>query len=422
VIRKPLKPLFIAFACEPERGSEPGVGWSCVYHASRTRPVWVITDALHRNKIESYLAKQDDPNINVVYHALPGWCQWMWKSAMTLNLYYYLWHRGAAKLARALHAEHRFDVVHHVSYVRYWMPSAGASLGIPFVWGPVGGGESAPRGFLTGCGLKGRIAEVIRSAMRWIFERDPNLQACARASTVAIACSKETAHRMSRLGVRQLITMSCIGTTNTGCPQIVLAAANDKVRFISVGRLLHWKGFHFGLEAYAKAGITNSEFVIVGDGPELNKLKSLATKLNIQSRVSFTGELPWRDGLAQFKLADVLVHPSMHDSGGFVLLEAMELGKPVICLDLGGPSTHVDTRNGFAVPARSIPQVIDDISAAMKRLAGDPALRKRLGEAGQQRVADEFRWDSKAGKFEEIYQRITNLHDPAPDKALKSNR
>ena len=62
--------------------------------------------------------------------------------------------------------------------------------------------------------------------------------------------------------------------------------------------------------------------------------------------------------------ADVLVHPSLHDSGGFVLLEAMEMRKPVVCLKLGGPGVYVNEHTGYAIPATSIPQVIDDLATA----------------------------------------------------------
>ncbi|HRH70979.1 MAG TPA: glycosyltransferase family 4 protein [Flavobacteriales bacterium] len=402
----PLKVLHISFACEPERGSEPSVGWNVAWQASRIRPVWVITDPSHRNKIEAWLAQHGETDIKVHYHAMPSWTQWMWKIQFTVNLYYYLWNIGAARTARALHAKERFDVVHHVTYVRYWMPSAGSALGIPFVWGPLGGGESAPPGFLKGLGLKGRFEEGLRALMRWVFERDPRLKACAKASSVAIACSEETAARMRRLGVKDLRVMSSIGIDPGRLGDPVPRGPGGKVRFISVGRLLHWKGFHFGLQAFAKAGLENAEFVIVGAGPQLDRLKALASRLGIDDRVTFTGELPWRDGLKQFQQADVLVHPSLHDSGGFVLLEAMEMRKPVICLDLGGPGVYVNSSTGFAVKARSIPQVIDDLADAMRILAVDEAMRARLGEAGHQRAVREFTWESKAQQLDRIYREV----------------
>jgi glycosyltransferase involved in cell wall biosynthesis len=403
---RPLKVLQIAFACEPERGSEPSVGWNCALQASRNRPVWVITDPSHRERIEAWLAKHGETNIRVTYHAMPSWTQWMWRIQFTVNLYYYLWNIGAAKLARRMHAEHRFDVVHHVTYVRYWMPSAGASLGIPFVWGPLGGGESAPPGFLRGVGFKGMVEENLRALMRWFFEHDPRLKATVRAATVAIACSEDTAARMRRLGVRDLRIMSSIGITPGGLGSMTARPVDGKVRFISVGRLLHWKGFHFGLEAFAKAALPEAEYVIVGRGPEMGRLQALVQRLGIVDRVTFTGELPWREGLEQFQQADVLVHPSLHDSGGFVLLEAMEMRKPVICLDLGGPGVYVDDTSGFKVRASSIPQVIGDIAGAMRRLARDPELRARMGEAGHHRVVNEFTWERKGRDTERIYQEV----------------
>ena len=403
---RPLKVLQIAFACEPERGSEPAVGWNCAYAASRDKPVWVITDPSHKAGIEAWLKKHDERNIHVAYHAMPAWTQWMWRIQFTVNLYYYLWNIGATKRARRMHATHRFDLVHHVTYVRYWMPSAGAGVGIPFVWGPLGGGESAPPGFLRGVGLKGLFEENLRALMRWVFERDPWLRRTVRASTVAIACSEDTAARMRRLGVKDLRVMSSIGITPGGLGEHVARPADGKVRFVSVGRLLHWKGFHFGLEAFAKAAIPNAEFVIVGNGPEMERLQVLVDRLGIREKVTFTGELPWRDGLKQFQAADVLVHPSLHDSGGFVLLEAMEMHKPVVCLKLGGPGVYVNDTTGFAIEARSIPQVIDDLAAAMRQLAVDPALRKRLGDAGHQRAVTEFTWARKAQDTEHIYREV----------------
>lgn len=401
-----LKVLLIAFACEPERGSEPSVGWNCAWHASRKRPVWVITDPSHRDKIEAWLVKNNETNIKVVYHAMPSWTQWMWKIQFTVNLYYYLWNIGAARTAKRLHAEQRFDLVHHVTYVRYWMPSAGSAVGIPFVWGPLGGGESAPPGFLRGVGLKGLFEENIRSLMRWVFERDPRLKKCARAATVAIACSEDTARRMRRLGVRDLRVMSSIAIEPGGLGEVVARRPDGKIRFISVGRLLHWKGFHFGLEAFAKADLPNAEFVVVGNGPEMGRLQALVARLGITDRVTFTGELPWRDGLKQFQQADVLVHPSLHDSGGFVLLEAMEMRKPVFCLDLGGPGVYVNASTGFAITAKSIPQVITDLAKAMGQLSADPELRQRLGQAGHERAVREFTWERKGRDMERIYQEV----------------
>jgi len=72
------------------------------------------------------------------------------------------------------------------------------------------------------------------------------------------------------------------------------------------------------------------------------------------------------------------MHPSLHDSGGWVTLEAMAAGRPVICLDLGGPALQVSEATGIKIPAISPPQVVADLASALKQLAGDPSRRHDL--------------------------------------------
>ena len=98
---------------------------------------------------------------------------------------------------------------------------------------------------------------------------------------------------------------------------------------------MHWKGFHLGLRAFACANLPDAEYWILGDGAELNQLQILADNLGIAQRVKFWGKLSREETLNKLRDCHVLVHPSLHDSGGWVCLEAMAAGRPVICLDLG---------------------------------------------------------------------------------------
>jgi len=104
-----------------------------------------------------------------------------------------------------------------------------------------------------------------------------------------------------------------------------------------------------------------------------------------------------------------LVHPSLHDSGGWVCLEAMAAGRPVICLDLGGPALQVTQETGIKVPAISPDQAIRDLAAAMVKLATDPALRARMGQAARPRVREHFNWDKKCDFMMRIYRSVSNM-------------
>ena len=136
--------LLSAYACEPDRGSEPGVGWNWVRHLARDHDVWVITRSNNRGVIEAVLAHNPLRNAHFIYFDLPRWARFWKRRSFGLRPYYYLWQAGVYFAARRIHRSVRFDLVHHVTFVKYWMPSFLAALPVPFVWGPVGGGESAP--------------------------------------------------------------------------------------------------------------------------------------------------------------------------------------------------------------------------------------------------------------------------------------
>ncbi len=175
------------------------------------------------------------------------------------------------------------------------------------------------------------------------------------------------------------------------------------IRFISIGRLLHWKGFYLGLKAFSAAAIPGSEYWILGDGPERSTLAALVRRLKLEHQVRFWGAQPRPKGLEILAACDVLVHPSLHDSGGWVCLEAMATGKPVVCLDLGGPADMVTDRTGIKVTANNPEQAVADLATAITVLAANPDLRRTMGEAGRKRVRDEYIWEKKGDRLEALY-------------------
>lgn len=412
------KVIVFAFACEPGDGSEPAVGWNFVLAMSKNHDVTVVTHPSHRKPLDAYLMGHPDVRIRAHYYALPLPLALLHKAS--LNIYYYLWQLGAARLARRLHSREHFDVAHHVTYARYWMPSAAACLGIPFIWGPVGGGETTPPAFRRELGLRARMAEAIRDLVQRVFEHDPFMLMTARRAAVAYATTEETAARIRRLGVPNVEVLSAIGcNTDLALPQVPPRTETTRVRFVSAGRLLYWKGFQFGLRAFAAANLPDAEMLVLGSGPEERRLKKLARRLGIASCVKFMGELPRFRCLEILQQCDVLVHPSLHDSGGLICLEAMEASLPVICLNLGGPPVHVSEQCGIRITAHNALQTITDLAAAMRRLAEDPQLRRQMGEAARTRATQVFSWQSKVQIFEAAYEK--QLLDRARQTAPQSS-
>ena len=145
---------------------------------------------------------------------------------------------------------------------------------------------------------------------------------------------------------------------------------------------------------------------MVGNGPERDRLESLAESLGIADRVKWWGKLSREKTLEMLGECHVLVHPSLHDSGGFVILEAMAAARPVICLDLGGPATQVTEATGYKITASDRDSAIDGIASAINSLATEPERLAKMGQAGRSRVKMHYDWRAKGQFFSELYHRV----------------
>ena len=405
-----MKILISAYSCEPGRGSEPGVGWNIACEVAKYHEVWVLTRPDESGAIiEQELTNNPVPNLNFVYFTLPIWGGgWRWGSNGAMQIHYYLWQIQAYFVARRLHEEIGFDVIHHVTFVRYSTPSFLALLPVPFIWGPVGGGESVPSGFWRDFSPRAKLYETARSLWRSLGELDPFVTLTAKKSALVRATTKDTAERLYRMGIK---TVEIVPESGLPREEIVRLGeynlpSNQPIRFISMGRLLHWKGFHLSLRAFAQANLPDAEYWLLGDGPEWERLHQLATELGVATHVKFWGRLPRDKTLKRLGECHILVHPSLHDSGGWVCMEAMAAGRPVLCLDLGGPGVQVTENTGIKVKPGDPEQAVADLAQGMVRLAQDEQLRQTMGQAGQKLVRQNHSWQIKGEHLAQIYRDV----------------
>ena len=160
---------------------------------------------------------------------------------------------------------------------------------------------------------------------------------------------------------------------------MVPAASAD---FLYAGRLVYYKGIHLALKAFSELILDrpNATFTIIGTGPNEAQLKSLSAALGLRDSVRWLGWLPYEELWMQYCHYTAFVFPSMHDSGGSVVLEALSQGLPVICLDTGGPGEILSPSCGIKIPVenRSKTDVIRDLTAAMRYLVDNPELRNQM--------------------------------------------
>jgi glycosyltransferase involved in cell wall biosynthesis len=406
-----MKILLSAYACEPNRGSEPAVGWNMANTIARHHQVHILTSATHQAGIAAELQQHPNPNLQVTYLDPLGWVyDWSREKRFQIDvhLHYYLWQIKAYQVAKQLHQVNPFDLAHHVTYVKYYSPSFLSLLPIPFLWGPVGGAEATPAPFWQDFNTQNKLYEILRGIARGVGELDPFVRMTVRKSSMLWATTNDTAGRLRSLGGDRVEVMSGLYLEDTEIERLSQYKLQPQapIRFISLGRLLHWKGFHLGLRAFAAANLTDAEYWIVGAGPEAANLKALAQELKVEKQVKFWGGLSRAEAMQRLAESSVLVHPSLHDSGGWVCLEAMATGRPVICLDLGGPGVQITAETGFKAPANSPEESIAAMAEAMRQLAHDRQLLQTMGQAGQQRIREHYNGEHREVFLNQLYGQL----------------
>jgi glycosyltransferase involved in cell wall biosynthesis len=406
VSSKRLRVLISAYACEPGKGSEAGVGWNMALQMAKLHDVTVLTRANNEPVITPELPEKDAPKF--IYYDLPKWAMWWKRGARGAQLYYYLWQVFSGRMLKKKYAG-SFDVGHHVTFVRYWMPTCFPIIGIPYVIGPVGGGEFAPVEFENRFPLKPLIYEKVRRLIRAFVPLDPFVRKSIKRAACVLSTTKESAAKIQKLGARWVEIYPESGVSQDEFDQLSVVEdtiSSDPFVFVSSGRLLALKAFEMGLRAYAEADVENSEYWIVGNGPERRRLEAVVSELNLQEKVKFFGMVPRSEALEVMGRANVLVHPSLHDSGGWVCPEAMAMGKAVICLNLGGPGAQVNEKTGIRVDPGEYKKTVEKMANAMREMASSSKMLEQMGIAGRREVAEKYIWENKCGYYSSIYRQI----------------
>lgn len=415
-----MKILLSVFACAPHSGSETGGGWHWAVELARAgHQVVALTDESRRAGIERELAEAPVPNLTMVYHR-PAILRRVPLNSRTAQWLYSAWQYLLLPRARALHREHGFDLAIHLTYGVFRHPSFLGLLDVPFLFGPVGGGEDGPWELKRDLPAREQLKELARTLLNQIARCNPMLRLAYAKASLILARTEET---------RRLLPASCRDRTQV-YQEIgihIPAQAQDspaclrlpgqRLELLFAGRLLGWKGVHLALQAVARA-VEQGEDVgltIVGSGPLGSWLKQHAAGLPaLADRVRWIPHLPQQELFRLYGQVHAFLFPSLHDSGGNVVLEALSFGLPVICLDLGGPVTLVDGACAQVVATGGArrPEVVDRLAGAIRHLAADEAARQRMGHAARQRAAA-MSWPSRPAGALALFAQLQRTRPPS---------
>jgi glycosyltransferase involved in cell wall biosynthesis len=366
--------------------------------------VVVITRSVNQRSIEAARNKESLKNVRFIFHDLPAPMRPLYKLPLGNYAYYVLWQYTASRRAAQLHAREKFDRVHHITWGSFRAPSFMGKLGAPFTFGPVGGGEDTPKALRKGLGWRGWLWDSMRRLSNNLLFVNLLVRSTYDHASEILTCTAETLEKMPSAYRHKVRVQQSIGIA----PENFLVHlptrrrssardANRKLRVLYTGRLVAWKGLHLALQAIAALGEDKSSvrFTIVGMGYEEKRLQRLASSLKLDDCVEWISWMPRKELLRRYFEFDLFLFPSLHDSGGMAVLEALTVGLPVICLDLGGPAMLVDHTCGNVVPTsgRDASHVVALMAESLAQLVNDPEKLDLLSE-GALRRARALTWEA----------------------------
>nr|NJM03238.1 hypothetical protein [Desulfobacula sp.] len=189
-----MKILLSAYACEPNKGSEPEVGWNWAIESAKLgHDVWVLTRANNQHSIEKELIQYPSrANLHFIYYDLPAWAIRLKRLPGGIYLFYSVWQFGAYKLAKRIHTSVNFDIVHHVTFVSIRFPSFMGRLKTRFILGPVAGGETAPRRLRAGYPIRGVMLDLLRDGANCYIRFDPLIRSMLNKAETIFVTSDQT--------------------------------------------------------------------------------------------------------------------------------------------------------------------------------------------------------------------------------------
>jgi glycosyltransferase involved in cell wall biosynthesis len=380
--------LTLAYACEPHKGSEPGAGWTWARMLGQLGDTWVITRANNREAIEAELPNTPERDrLHFVFVDLPPWAHRWKRRRRGIHLYYLLWQLAALRPALRLQNELSFDLVWHLTLSSVWFGSVGALVGAPFLYGPMGGGATAPWRLLPSLGPRGACAEVVRDAVQSAGRYlNPLARISWRRAVLILVQNHETRRWLPRRHQTKAQVFPNVVLEPVPSGPSPRAGGRPRTAMFA-GELVPLKGAALAIRAMAL--LPEWRLLVVGAGPDEARLRRVAVRFDVERRVQFIGQVP-RSRLLHLlgEEADVVLFPSLRDQAGWVVAEALACGVPVVCLDRGGPPLL----GGRAVPPSSPARTVAALAQQVLDCRAQPPSFQVFDMASrQQRLADVLR-------------------------------
>jgi len=401
--------LLVAYQCAPDRGSVSNIGWFWHQHLLPHADLHLITHIRNQQFLKPLL-KPGDKVTYIDTEAIAGpvykvLSRWLKRSQHALFLFaqfdFLLFGRKFMKWCRQNNVVEDFDVLHMVTPVSAVAPHRFGRIGLPLLVGPFNSGIPTPSGY----------PDILKAERPWVYK----LRGMGRILTTLMGSYKGvdvvfSASRANDEALGPKLAPKIKHLCENGVLQVAEVVPafppTNRLELLFLGRLIATKGLPMLFNAMARIESPNIRLRIVGSGPEEPYLKDLAEALDLSDVVEFCGQQPYDRVPHYIRECHVNILPSVRESGGGVILEAMAEGRPTIALNHGGPAEYITPECGFLLGYENTAQTTAELRDILSRLLENPELAISKGEACLDRVRQSYTWNAKAQVALGEYRRL----------------
>lgn len=391
--------LISAYSVNPYKGSEDSIGWNWVLQYEKNYKegdrIILLTKKFNEKDTRKGLEEFNIQHVELVIVDVPNALNWFReKHSAFHHMYYILWQHWAWLWVK--HSGIRFDVIHHVTMNDYRIPSEMyKAKGAKVIWGPMGGAQVTPRPLKVyeKNQLVASFREFVNKSCSW----NPFYKKALRSYYKIYCINNETQKQISRIVGKDVPLMPELALRDEYKNLPIRKGNNDILKIVFVGRLIGKKGIAFLVDALSLMPTDmNWELLIFGDGDDHALIEKQIADSGIGKNVKLMGNRPLNQIAEAYQQADVFVLPSLRETSGNVLLEAMAYAVPIVAFDTSFCRLLKEVDCGvFINTEQALNNIKEDYCKAIVTLGQDKELAKQMDMNGYKYVNSKLTWDEK---------------------------
>lgn len=389
-------------------GSEPGTGWNTASSLAAHCDVTVVTRSNNRKSIEgSEFCPAGNVSPGFIYVDPAPWLVWLKaRGVIPTQVFYGLWHLELVRQWRRIKGD--YDIVHQLTFNTFeFPPMIFHRLKCVKFWGPLGGGQCVPIRLLPAFGFRSGVVELLRNCRVKLSTQMSFVTRTLKECDVVLFANRETQDALGKGNKLEARLMIDVGVDVEKFSPISRRgrSENSVLVVLAAGRLEPRKGFSPLLDAFAilVKEFPNIVLRVVGQGPDEPRLKKKILRLGLQKNVELVGGVTHEQMREEFARADIFAFPSLRDTSGAVVLEAMAMELPVVCFNHQGAAIMVTSKCGVKVPVLGLKECVSAFAEGLRLLLSDRDLRLNMGEEARRIVKADFDWKQRALALSTLY-------------------